>query len=144
MECQTEVDCRDNFDICDEDSDSSEYSSDGFWSGRLRDRKVAEQAGCRTVVGAGYARDECRFRDPRVKTFAWWQAALCQQERDRVVVKPGQVLGEVDLDSEKGEEFGVSEDEMEWMGRACGWKRRRVTPPSSPSADTEALWAQWL
>jgi len=127
---------------------------DGFWSGRLRDRRVAEQVGCRTVVGARDDLGEGRFRDPNVKTFAWWQAALCHQERERVIMKPGHILeGEVsDSDGsigsggsgQKRDDDGGSEEEVEWTGRLGGWKKRRMTRPELSSPDMEALWAQWL
>ncbi len=128
------------------DSDSG-YSSDGFWSGRLRDRKVTEQAGCRTVARVSGDVGECQYRDPKVKTFAWWQAALAQKERERVVVQPGCVLEESASDAEETAESGrprrscddVDVDEIEWTGRFGGWKKRRTSSP-----DTEALLAQWL
>lgn len=136
-ETRVEVD-----DECLDGSDS-EYSSDGFWSGRLRDRRVAEQVGCRVVTRAGVGVEESRYRDPRVKTFAWWQAALCQKERERAIVKPGQVLGEVGSDAESGSQRRSRDDEdegeMEWTGRVGGWKKRRMSSPC-----TEALLAQWL
>jgi len=134
---------------CYDGSDSG-YSSDGFWSGRLRDRRVAEQVGCRTVARVSGDLGECQYRDPGVKTFAWWQAALCQQERERVVVTPGCVLEEVGSDGEELAESGSrrrscdDEDEMEWMGRYGGWKKRRTSVGESSFPDTEALLAQWL
>lgn len=58
-------------DECYDGSDSG-YSSDGFWSGRLREREVREEVRCRTVVGASRDLDEGQYRDPMIKTFAWW------------------------------------------------------------------------
>ncbi len=133
-------------DECYEGSDSG-YSSDGFWSGRLRDRRVAEEVGCRTVARASGDGGDCQYRDPKVKTFAWWQAALRQKERERVIMKPGYVLEEVGSDAEEPADGGdqrrrhdgVEEGEIEYTGLFGGWKKRRMSSP-----DMEALWAQWL
>ncbi len=143
-------------DECYDGSDSG-YSSDGFWSGRLRDREVREEVGCRTVVGASRDLDEGQYRDPMIKTFAWWQAAFCQKERDRVTMKPGHILEEVASDSDgsigsggsgqKRDDDGGSdsEEEIEWTGRYGGWKKRkerRMDGSSSP--ELTALIAGWL
>jgi len=106
-----------------EDSDSSE-GSDGFWSGNLVEEwkhplSEGEQGG--QLMGLAGAPEGWRYKDARIRTFAWWQVALARSQRKRSSLDPGY----------------VEEESDEWEGapsfRPC--KRRRIGEVMSDRVD---------
>lgn len=79
-------------------------SSDGFWSGRLRSVRVDSSG--EAVVGLGDPDGQWQYKNPAVKTFAWWWAAVQNEERREWLTTPGWVE-ELDSDSDgEAEEVG--------------------------------------
>ncbi len=96
---------------------------------------------------------ECQYRDPNVKTFAWWQAAARNDERNYATIQPGMVLQEELSDAEDAIEMdepgqGTKHqlDGEEWKDHYSGsfgtlTKRKRQRTPES---EADALFGQWL
>ncbi len=106
--------------------------------------------------------EECQYRDPNVKTFAWWQAAMKRDERNCATIQPGFVVEasdddtmeldpdpdpDLEISSERRKRSRDSEDEVEHTGGYGGWNKcRRYAALEVPFYDTEtdALFAQFL
>lgn len=70
---------------------------DGFWSGRLRDEPVesVDSVGMAVVVSGGRPGGPPRYRDPVMKTFAFWQAAVAKERRHVSTMGSGLVAEEL-------------------------------------------------
>ncbi len=99
--------------------------------------------------------EECQYRDPNVKTFAWWQAAMKCDEREASNSSPGMVLPEELSDSEDAMEMddlgqrnkhdldGLDRIECR-QGSSCLIKRPRMIEAEIPFNEADALFGQWV
>ena len=92
-------------------------SSDGFWSGRLRSTPVRE--GGSEMSLRRHDLDECQYRDPVLKTFAYWHAATIRERWCGRVVTPGTVEEDETMS-------GMSDDDRGMEPAQFSLKRRRI------------------
>jgi len=141
----------DHDDYGDHDGDGGGSDDDGFWSGRLVDRHVEGAGRRRTDL------DECQYRDPTIKTFAWWQAAMVRDERNCATLQPGLVLEEEVSESEdsmktedswqrRKHDLSRQEEKEHSEGLDGLVKKHNMTQSESVLDDTDAdaFFGQWL
>lgn len=100
-------------------SEDTQYSDDGFWSGRLRDSPRAEKRRWQGGEGPGKELDRVNsrwmqedrwYRDPRRKTFAYWYVATRRHDRvQREEAQQGHVSEEESSEGEGDEASEVVE-----------------------------------